>query len=185
MYVNSLEANVLARGLTEITAPARRIMSLTDPTKKMSKSDPNPKSRILITDSEETIRQKFRTALTDSQDGISYDPERRPGVSNLLDIFKHVQDDAMSSHDLATNFKDSSLRALKEMVADAVVKGLREVRERFFELRSHPENLNHDMSLDHDRASSVAEQTLLEVKEAMGLHPLHVPTDAYIDPARF
>merc|ERR1711939_99457 len=72
-----------------LISPAKRVMSLTDPVKKMSKSDPNPKSRILLTDSNEVIRSKIKSAMTDSFDGISYEPERRPGVSNLLDIYYH------------------------------------------------------------------------------------------------
>lgn len=179
MCVDSLTAYAVAGAQTKIVAPAERIMSLTDPTKKMSKSDPDPKSRILITDSDETIRQKFRTALTDSQEGISYDPERRPGVSNLIDILKHVQDDGVSSYDLATKFQNSTLRSMKEAIADAVVEALREIRGRFFEMRSHPESLNHDMSLDHDRASSTTAKTISKIKEAMGLHPFHLPSNAH------
>lgn len=135
----------------------------------MSKSEPNPNSRILITDDEETIRLKFRTALTDSQAGISYDPEGRPGVSNLLDILRHTMDEKMSSHDLAADFKLSNLRVLKEAVADAVVKLLSDVREKFFELRSNPDSLDYEMGINQRRASTIAARTLWEVKGAMGL----------------
>lgn len=159
--------------LTMTVAPARRIMSLTEPSKKMSKSDPNPNSRILITDEEETIRQKFRTALTDSQEGISYDPERRPGVSNLLDILRHTKEEKISGNDLAADFKGSSLRALKETVADAVVETLGEVREKFFQLRSHPGRLEYEMGLNQCRATTVAARTVSQVKRAMGLRRLH------------
>lgn len=144
-------------------------MSLTNPTKKMSKSDSNPSSRILITDDEETIRQKFRAALTDSVDGISYDPENRPGVSNLLDILKHTRPVEISSHDLVADLQYSSLRSLKEMVADAVVKALREVREGFLHLRSNPGNSYYHMGTNQHRAACLAAETLRQVKEAMGL----------------
>lgn len=62
-----------------LPASAKRIMSLTDPGKKMSKSPPNPKSRILITDSREEIFKKINGSLTDCEDGITYDPATRPG----------------------------------------------------------------------------------------------------------
>lgn len=145
-------------------------MSLTDPTKKMSKSDPNPNSRILITDDEETIRRKFRTALTDSREGISYDPENRPGVSSLLEILKHIGDEEMSCHDLAAGFQNSSLRSLKETVADAVVQALRDVREKFMQLRSSP-SLHSDIRLNQRRVTTSAAETLKEVKDAIGLLP--------------
>lgn len=135
----------------------------------MSKSDLNPNSRILITDDEETTRQKFRTALTDSQEGISYDPENRPGVSNLLDILKHTKDVEMSGHDLAAEFKGSSLRSLKETVADAVVKTLAEVREKYFQLRSSQDILLDDIAHNEHRAATDAGMTLEDVKSAMGL----------------
>lgn len=162
-------SSLVAISLTGSVAPARRIMSLTDPNKKMSKSDPNPNSRILITDDEGTIHQKFRTALTDSQEGIVYDPENRPGVSNLLDILKHVRGEEISSHDLAADFRDLSLRSLKETVADAVVESLRPVREKFMELRSSPDRLFYTMGLNQRLASSSAATTLWKVKDAMGL----------------
>ena len=69
-----------------ILSPARRIRSLKDPTQKMSKSDDDPRSRILLSDSNEAIAAKIRHALTDSVGDISYDPQKRPGVSNLIDI---------------------------------------------------------------------------------------------------
>lgn len=144
-------------------------MSLTDPTKKMSKSDPNPNSRILIIDDEETIYQKFKIALTDSIEGISYDPETRPGVSNLLDILRFVRDEDKAGHDPAAEFKDSNLRILKATVAGAVVTRLRKVRERFLQLRSRPESLESALSMNQKQATSQADSTMLEVKEALGL----------------
>jgi tryptophanyl-tRNA synthetase len=151
-------------------APAKRIMSLTNPTKKMSKSDPNPNSRILITDDEGTIRRKLRTALTDSKEGISYDPENRPGVSSLLDILKHIRYEEISSHDLAADFKNASLRSLKEAVADEVTQALRDVREKFTQLRSSP-SLHHETGLNRRQATVSAAETLREVKHAIGLLP--------------
>ena len=144
-------------------------MSLTDPRKKMSKSDPKPNSRILITDDEQTIHQKFRTALTDSSEDITYDPEKRPGVSNLLDILKYIKDDGMSSHSLATDFKTSSLRVLKETVADAVVRQLREARENFLQLRANPKSLLLAMRQNHLQAGISAAATMSEVRDAVGL----------------
>jgi tryptophanyl-tRNA synthetase len=145
-------------------------MSLTDPTKKMSKSDPNPNSRILITDDEGTIRRKLRTALTDSKEGISYDPENRPGISNLIEILKHIRYEDMSSHDLAAGFKNSTLRSLKEAVGDEVAQALKDVREKFVQLCSSP-SLQYETGLNRHQATVSAAETLREVKSAIGLFP--------------
>ncbi|KAI9661668.1 MAG: Tryptophan--tRNA ligase, mitochondrial [Bathelium mastoideum] len=90
-----------------LLSPAKRVMSLTEPHLKMSKSHANPKSRILITDGCEEIEKKIKGALTDSVSGISYDLVERPGVSNLLDIMFHLQD-------------DNKQASLEELVKDCV-----------------------------------------------------------------
>lgn len=146
-------------------------MSLTDPTKKMSKSDPNPNSRILITDNEETIHRKFRAALTDSQEGISYDPENRPGVSNLLDILRHVRNEEVPIQELAAEFKNSSLRSLKESVAGAVAKALEKVRENYRQLCSKGSPVQSEMNSSLFMAKLAAGRTMQAVKEAIGLFP--------------
>ena len=66
-------------------------MSLSDPKSKMSKSDPYQLSRIMLTDAPETIALKLRKAATDSIAGVSYDPVTRPGVSNLIEIYAHME----------------------------------------------------------------------------------------------
>jgi tryptophanyl-tRNA synthetase len=110
-------------------------MSLTDPTKKMSKSDPKPKSRILITDSKDVIHTKLKTALTDSVEGISYDRERRPGVSNLVELMWHCDNSGASSlEELAKDLSSLSMRALKEQAADTIEEQVREIRSRYEEL---------------------------------------------------
>lgn len=135
----------------------------------MSKSDPKPNSRILITDDEQTIHEKFKTALTDSTEDITYDPEKRPGVSNLLDILRYTRDGKISSRSLAAEFKTSSLRVLKQTVANAVVRQLREVRENFLQLRANPKSLLPAMRESHLQAGTSAAATMLEVREAVGL----------------
>ncbi|KAF2258148.1 Nucleotidylyl transferase [Lojkania enalia] len=104
-----------------IMSPAKRVMSLTNPTKKMSKSDTDEKSRILITDNENVIKKKINRALTDSIEGVSYDREARPGVSNLINLIYHMDESVASSpEELAKEFDGMSLKALKEKVAETV-----------------------------------------------------------------
>ena len=76
-------------------------MSLKEPTSKMSKSHADEKSRIILTDSPAAIRQKVKVALTDSEASITYDPTRRPGVSNLIEILSHLE--GVSCEEIATD----------------------------------------------------------------------------------
>jgi tryptophanyl-tRNA synthetase len=154
-----------------LLSPAKRVMSLADPAKKMSKSDPKPKSRILITDSREAIHAKLKSALTDSIDGISYDRAARPGVSNLLDLLFHFDPaGAASPEDLARDLEGLSMRGLKTKVADAVDEGLKDVRGRYEELmggnQKELDELAHEGA---ERAEKRAEETMGQVRAVMGL----------------
>ncbi|KAH9872785.1 hypothetical protein J1614_005179 [Plenodomus biglobosus] len=154
-----------------LLSPAKRIMSLTEPTKKMSKSAPNPNSRILITDSKDKIHAKLRTALTDSIEGVSYDREARPGVTNLIDIMYHMNEPvATSPEDLAKDMEGLSMRALKEKVADTVDDKLRDIRERYDEIMgAQEEQLVKHAASGASMASSSANRNILKIKAAMGM----------------
>lgn len=154
-----------------LLSPAKRVMSLTEPTKKMSKSDPKPKSRILITDSREEIHAKLKTALTDSIEGVSYDRETRPGVSNLVDLMYHFDESiAASPEDLANDLRDVNMRALKEKVADTVDLGINDIRERYQELmRGDQKELTEHAEEGAQRAEKIAENTMERVRIAMGM----------------
>ncbi|KAI7236751.1 tryptophanyl-tRNA synthetase [Hortaea werneckii] len=154
-----------------LISPAKRVMSLTDPVKKMSKSDPNPKSRILLTDSNEVIRSKIKSAMTDSFDGISYEPERRPGVSNLLDIYYH-SGEAIEVDDqvaLAHHLEGHSLKALKEEVAMAVINVVGPIRERYESLVRDRATMRSAAEEGAEKAGRSAGKALSKVKKAVGL----------------
>jgi tryptophanyl-tRNA synthetase len=146
-------------------------MSLTEPTKKMSKSDAKPKSRILITDSREQIHAKLRTALTDSIEGISYDREERPGVSNLVDLLYHFDaSGAASPEELVTDLKDLSMRALKERVADTVDTGISGIRAKYQDLMGgRQDELIQHAEHGAQRAEQIAESTMQRVRNALGI----------------
>lgn len=145
-------------------------MSLTDPTKKMSKSDPKLKSRILITDSREDIYAKLKTALTDSIEGVSYERETRPGVTNLVDLMYHFDESiAASPEALANDLKALSMRALKEKVADTIDVGISDIRERYQELMSGDQKeLVQHAEDGAQRAEVIAEETMKRVRSALG-----------------
>lgn len=154
-----------------LISPAKRVMSLTDPTSKMSKSHPNPKSRILLTDSHAAIKSKINAAVTDSIDGITYDPETRPGVSNLIDLLYHTgaEDGYDSQEALAKDLEGVSLRALKEKVAESVDQQLRPVRERYFEVIQDRVSIDEAAARGAKKANKRAIATLTKVKRAVGM----------------
>jgi tryptophanyl-tRNA synthetase len=154
-----------------LLSPAKRVMSLIEPTKKMSKSDPRPKSRILITDSRETIHSKLKSALTDSTEGVSYDREARPGVSNLVDLIYHFDPSgATSPEELAQDLKHMSMRALKEKAADTVDKSIKPIRERYEELMGGDQKeLTTHAENGAQAAEAIAEATMQRIRNAMGM----------------
>lgn len=172
----------ILRSPEAIVSKAKRVMSLTEEGKKMSKSSPNKKGRVLITDDDVEIRKKFGGALTDSLDqqgkGISYDPERRPGVSNLLEIIANVGEadgTAQSPSEIAAEIngmqvEGSPLRVLKERAADIVVAHLRPVRERYFQLMGERsgKTLDDIVQTGASKAQIEARKTMQRVHRAVG-----------------
>ncbi|CZT21436.1 related to mitochondrial tryptophanyl-tRNA synthetase [Ramularia collo-cygni] len=155
-----------------LISPAKRIMSLSHPTSKMSKSHPNPKSRILLTDSEEVIRSKVKTAVTDSVDGITYDTQRRPGVSNLLDLIYHTaHPDGLDGGQeaLAGDMADMSLRAVKDRAAAAIEAVVRPIRERYAQVIQNDQLLSDVALRGANDARTSASKTMEDVKRAVGL----------------
>ena len=164
-------------------------MSLKEPRLNMSKSHPDPKSRILITDTEEDIYAKIKEALTDSEPGITYDPKTRPGVSNLLEILKHTTQSPSSCEELAHDLSGLTMRQLKEHVSQAVVKCLSGIREWYFELML-PTNKTIAMAREAGRlkAAGRAGTTMKTVREHVGLHDVQWPSrkgeQVYLAPRR-
>ncbi|KAL7814882.1 hypothetical protein V8C44DRAFT_348485 [Trichoderma aethiopicum] len=152
-----------------IVSPVQRIMSLTEPTSKMSKSHPAQKSRILITDTPQEIRSKIATALTDSTPGISYDPAARPGISNLLEILSVFDQESRTPAQLAQVYADASPKIFKEAVADALVTGLHGIRDRYLELSADDSYLDRIEQQGARKAQKSAEETMDIVKAAVGL----------------
>jgi tryptophanyl-tRNA synthetase len=110
-------------------------MSLQNPNNKMSKSAVNPRSRILITAPEHEIRERLRTAVTDSINTVTYEPEARPGVANLLELWSQCDPSGRSPEQLADALasEGANLGQLKSLVGDAVAAELAGVRDRYFE----------------------------------------------------
>lgn len=143
-------------------------MSLTNPAKKMSKSDANEKSQIVITDDAETIMRKVKKAVTDSKDSITFDPENRPGLANLLQLLYYAEGKAESPESLAKDLDGVSKKALKERVGKAIVDLLEPVRERYAEVVGNEKLLKEVAEEGAAKASKSAEATMRVVKDAIG-----------------
>jgi tryptophanyl-tRNA synthetase len=145
---------------------AARVMSLTDPTAKMSKSDPNDKSRIDLLDSPNVIRKKIMSAVTDSEPTVRYDPAEKPGISNLLEIMSACT--GRSIDDLVDEYGDGGYGAFKEAVAEAVIAELAPIRATYESLDdAEVARILQRGALD---ARTRAEGYQQEVRDAVGLH---------------
>jgi tryptophanyl-tRNA synthetase len=144
-------------------------MSLRDPLQKMSKSDPHPLSRILLTDKPEDISQKLRKAVTDSDGGVSFDPKARPGVSNLVQIYAHMQR-RTDFEDVAKELENCNKAELKNKVAECVAEGLRSIRDEYERIMKEGDGYLEKVAEEGARkAKESAEETMVLVRRAMGL----------------
>lgn len=153
-----------------LVAPASRVMSLREPHLKMSKSHEDPRSRILLSDSDDDIRGKIKLALTDSVQGrLAYDPLSRPGVSNLLDILRHLHGSDLDPHQVAKSVDGLSMRAFKEHVSEEIISAIRGIRDRYHELLAQREFLERIAVEGAEKAQSNAAIMLNRVRQAIGI----------------
>jgi tryptophanyl-tRNA synthetase len=154
--------------LPQIRTPkvGARIMSLQDPTKKMSKSDPNQNATIRLLDSEKEIIKKLKRAQTDSDNTIRFDKESKPGVSNLLAIYSLCT--GKSIKQLEQEYEGKGYGHLKVDTAEAVIEVLRPIQARYQELITTSE-LDRILDEGAAKAGEVASVTMKEVEQAMGL----------------
>ncbi len=142
-----------------------RVMSLTDPTSKMSKSDPSLKSRILLTDSTDQIMKKVKSAVTDTGTKVAFDWEDKPGISNLLEMFSFFSD--RSIDDLVSEFSTSGYGTFKVAVGEAVAEGLKPIRDAY--KGTSDTEVAEVMASSAARAREMADGTMASVRESVGL----------------
>ena len=143
-----------------------KIMSLQEPEKKMSKSDENPNAYIALMDTPDAVRAKIRRAVTDSDGEIRYDPENKPGVSNLLSIYGAIK--GISPEEAQNDFANMGYGALKEGVTESVLSVLVPLQQKYNEIRSNKPFLNEIMQNGAQRASYVANKVLAKVQKKVG-----------------
>jgi tryptophanyl-tRNA synthetase len=142
-----------------------RVMSLTDPTVKMSKSDDNENSRIEMLDSPEIIRKKFARAVTDSGNEIKYDKDSKPGISNLLNILSACTNTPVK--ELEKKYQGVSYGQFKSDVAEAVIELLTPFQERYQKLDN--KKVKKILEEGSKKVAPMATETLARVKKSVGL----------------
>ena len=151
-----------------VTPPTgARVMDLQEPTNKMSKSGDGEAGIIYLLDDPAAIVKKFKRAVTDSDNEVEFDRERKPGVSNLLEILAAATNESPAS--LATTY--TQYGKLKQDTGEAVAEMLRPIQARYHELMSDPAELSNLLALGKERASKVAQATLARAHSAIGLYP--------------
>jgi tryptophanyl-tRNA synthetase len=143
-----------------------RIMDLQDPTKKMSTTSTTPQGTVLVLDDPDTIRRKFKTAVTDSGRDVRYAPDEKPGVSNLIEILSVSTGRAIP--DVEAAYDGRGYGDLKTDVGEAVVELFAPVRDRYAELRSDEGELRRLLRMGADKAREASAPTLAKMYERMG-----------------
>ena len=143
-----------------------KIMSLIEPTKKMSKSDPNPKAYISLLDDLNIIKKKIKSAVTDSDTSIIFDEENKPGISNLITIYSCVT--GLSIKEIEEKYKDSNYAVFKEDVANQVVAEIEPIQAKYNQIINSKE-LDDILDQGRDYATMLATRKMTKVYQKVGL----------------
>lgn len=143
-----------------------KIMSLQNPTKKMSKSDENPKGTIDLLDEPSVARKKIMSAVTDSLGIIQYDPENQPGIANLLTILSSLSKEPIDS--IVNRFQGKGYGDLKKEVAQAVYDFLSELQAKYREIIASGK-IDEIIQAGNDKAGRIAYKKITKIKRKLGL----------------
>lgn len=154
----------------DIPKALARVKSLTDGTKKMSKSDENRDGCVYLLDSPDEISRKVKRAKTDSDPTLRFDEDNRPEVTNLLSIFKVLSGrDSEANDAIEAHFEGKGAKGLKEELTEALVETLRPIREKYNELATTSEQVDIVLKQGVERAEPIAKKTLALAKQRVGL----------------
>ena len=162
---NNRYGEVLVMPKAEVNKVGARIMSLSDPTKKMSKSD--PKGDIYLKDEPAVIRKKIMSAVTDMEAHVHYDPEKQPGISNLMVIMSSLN--GKSFEEIEKEFEGKGYGDFKRAVADVVCAEMEALQSKYREILSSG-LVDKVLEKGAARANEVATKVLARVQKAVGLY---------------
>ncbi len=162
---NALFGDVFTIPEAYVGKTGAKIMSLQDPSKKMSKSDENPNASIYLMDDPDTIRRKCKRAVTDSIGEIRYS-EEQPGLHNLIDIYAACSD--QTPQEIVDEFSGCGYGEFKEALGEAVVKVLTPIQKRVAELEKDKQYIDRIIKNNAEKADYYAQKTLRKVKKKVG-----------------
>ena len=145
-----------------------RVMSLQEPARKMSKSDPED-TYIAILDKPEVIRKKMRRAVTDCDNSVRFDPANKPGVSNLMSIMSALSGKSMD--EITAEFDGLGYGKFKDAVADCVIAALEPIQKRYDEISADKAYLQDVLTDGAQRAEAIAHKTMLKIRKKIGYAP--------------
>ena len=146
-----------------------RVMSLQEPTRKMSKSDPE-ETYIAILDKPEIIRKKMRRAVTDCDNTVVFDPENKPGIANLMSIMSALTGKTMD--EITAEYDGQGYGKFKDAVADSVIAALEPIQKRYDEISADKAYLQEVLTSGAERAEAIAYRTMLKIRKKIGYAPL-------------
>lgn len=144
-----------------------KIMGLQDPKQKMSKSATNVNDVIFLEDEPAVILKKFKKAVTDSENKVRFDPENKPGVSNLMQIYSAITSKTME--DIEKEFESSGYGEFKIKVAESVINKIEPIQKKYKEILNNPKYLEEIYTRGADNARKLASDTLNTVKQKIGI----------------
>ncbi|MCS7030966.1 MAG: tryptophan--tRNA ligase [Gloeomargarita sp. SKYG116] len=153
-----------------IPTTGARVMSLTDGTSKMSKSDPSDMSRINLTDPPDLIQKKIKRCKTDPIRGLEFDNPQRPECHNLLTLYQLLSDKDKAT--VAAEVQDMGWGEFKPLLAEVIIEHLRPIQTKYAELMNAQDYLRQVLREGRERAHQIAQATLAQVQKAMGIAPL-------------
>lgn len=143
-----------------------RIRSLRDPSRKMSKTD-DPRGAVSFLDTPEEIKDNVMKAVTDSDRQIKYDPQRRPGLANLLIIYSSLEN--ISPHDAEQQFAGQSYQSIKEELSQKLIDFIEPIQSEYRQWMKQPQKLEEILAAGQDQAQTIAAKTLAKAQQKMGL----------------
>ncbi|XP_070568366.1 tryptophan--tRNA ligase, mitochondrial-like isoform X2 [Ptychodera flava] len=149
-----------------IFSEVRKVKSLRDPTSKMSKSDADNLSRIELTDSEDEIQKKFKKAVTDFTSEVTYDPDARLGVSNMINI--HSAFTGFTPEEICKQVRGQTTAEYKFVVADAVNAKLAPIREEIKRLQAEKGYIEEILRTGAEKARTIADENYKEIRKLVG-----------------
>lgn len=162
---NGIYGNVFTVPEAYIPKNGARVMSLADPTRKMSKSDPNPKGTVYLTDEPSVIMKKFKSAVTDSEMSVRY-AEGKDGINNLMTIYSAVTGKDFDT--IESEFAGKGYGDFKKAVGEAVVAELEPVQKKYNEYMADKSYLQEQWTKGAEIASKVSQRTLDKVMKKVG-----------------